>query len=193
MASPREEWASLTERPGYLRLHAFKRPDGARGLAMLPNVLAQKWGAEEFVFTAEVDLSALKTGEKFGLAATGIDGATLEAERTERGVTIRVIQARAKKKDPASVKEKVLASREVKAVKLKLRAEVGAGGICAFSYDPGVQRFIGLGGRVGISEGWWTGAKTGFYCLGADGADMSGGYADIDSVVVGVPKTVEAQ
>ena len=61
---------------------------------------------------------------------------------------------------------------------VRLRAEIKAGGSCAFSYAIN-DEFIRVPAIFQAQPGEWIGAKVGLYCLKITG-EYSGGHADFD-------------
>lgn len=67
--SPRPDFWSLTERPGWLRLHAFSTADGTDSFFLIRNVLSQSYIATPFVLAeTRIDLGSLQPGQEAGIA-----------------------------------------------------------------------------------------------------------------------------
>ena len=82
---PRADKWSLTERPGFLRLHAFK-PLAAGDLSKTGNVLTQRpLGAAHNVATATIDISNMADGQMVGLGFLGNAWAAVGVQQ-EKGV-----------------------------------------------------------------------------------------------------------
>ena len=59
-ANPSPEWASLSARPGWLRLQSAPRPDSVRSVFNLPAVLLQKIPGPEFAVTAKIEVPKVR-------------------------------------------------------------------------------------------------------------------------------------
>ncbi len=68
-ANYREEWFNLTEHPGFLRLKSVPMND--TNLWNVPQVITQKFPAEEFEVVTKVNVKNLSDGDVAGIAATG--------------------------------------------------------------------------------------------------------------------------
>lgn len=71
-ANPRPEWASLTARPGFLRLACVPAPAGDN-LYGAPNLLLQKFPAPAFTVTTRLEPSGRTPGARAGLIVFGYD------------------------------------------------------------------------------------------------------------------------
>ncbi len=78
-ANWRQEWFSLTQNPGHLRVFSIPAPN--ENLYTLSQVLTQKFPAQAFEVTTKMNIGNLKEGDMAGLAATGNDYATLRVSR----------------------------------------------------------------------------------------------------------------
>ena len=75
-------WAFPFPQRGVLRMNSVQNPEGYKNLWDLPNLLLQKFPAEEFTATAKVKLTPRFEGERFGLVVMGLDYSYV-------GVTVR--------------------------------------------------------------------------------------------------------
>jgi beta-xylosidase len=175
-ANFKEEWFSLTERPGWLRLFSVPKPSKAVNLWPVPSFLLQKFPAPEFTVTTKVDFSNLAMGERAGLTIMGTDYSSIVVERTADG--FRLIKAACK---DANTGADAMVEGEVRRLGefALLRVKVASGAVCSFSYSNDGKKFAPLGKPFTAREGMWIGAKVGLYCLSSRGAPESG-YADFD-------------
>ena len=72
-ANPNTIWAFPFPAKGVLRMNSVETPEGYKNLWDLPNLLLQKFPAEEFTVTTKVNLTPRFEGEKFGLVVMGLD------------------------------------------------------------------------------------------------------------------------
>jgi beta-xylosidase len=189
---PRPTWASLTARPGALRLTAQPLDSGGANLTAAPHLLLQKLPAPAFTATARLAPRATATGETFGLVVFGLDYAWVGVRRTATGYAL--VQARAadadrggRERDEAAVPPASLGDGPI-----TLRATVAnPGGDTArvqFAYSVDGQRFVDVGAPFVAREGRWVGAKMGLFALapGEAAADVrtgggrTRGHVDVD-------------
>lgn len=175
-ANPRAEWAFPFPQKGILRMNSVQLPDGYKNLLDLPNLLLQKFPAEEFTLTTKVAITPRFEGERFGLAVMGFDYSYL-------GVVFRqgklyVSQATAKDADKGGAETEsspqLLSSNE-----FYLRVRVESGAICVFSYSLDNKTFTAVGTPFKAREGRWIGAKVGLF-YARPGKFNDAGTADID-------------
>jgi hypothetical protein len=60
-------------RRGVLRMNSVQTPESYKNLWDLPNLILQKFPAEEFTATAKVKLEPRFEGERFALVVMGLD------------------------------------------------------------------------------------------------------------------------
>jgi beta-xylosidase len=170
-ANPAPDWASLSARPGWLRLAA--RPEPRPGnLYDDPALLLQKFPAPAFTVTAKVELAAAADGDAAGLIVFGSDYAWIGVKRVGGApALVRAVRTEAAKGEPQV--ESVLAACADGPV--FLRVQVSAGGKCRFAWSLDGRRFTPAGGVFPATAGRWVGAKVGLFAAGSAGA-----HADCD-------------
>ena len=82
-ANYRDDWISLTDRPGFLSMAAVAADEPAP-LSDHPNLLLQKFPAEQFVVTTRIDAGRLEDGDRVGLAVAGRATAALQVAKKIR-------------------------------------------------------------------------------------------------------------
>lgn len=175
-ANYRDEWYSLTENSGYLRLNSYSVKN--ENLLTVPQVVTQKFPAEEFEVTAKLILSNLVDGDVVGLAATGNDYATIRI--TKNGEELLLIYGERLNADTDGelmVKEK----HSLESDSVLLRMNVSAGAMCDFSFSLDGNDFITVGSNFQAKRLRWVGSSIGLYCFTTN-ATNSGGSVDIDWV-----------
>ena len=175
-ANYKEEWFSLTARPGWLRLCSAPMPGRGVNLWPVPNLLLQKLPASEFTVTTKLDFGDLSMGERAGIIVMGLDYSYLAVERAADGTRL----IRASCADAGNGAEEIVEgeiSRPGEFVWLRLK--VDAGPVCLFCYSNDGKKFTSLGKSFTAREGKWIGAKLGLFCLAPNGASESG-HADFD-------------
>lgn len=169
-ANPGQDWASLTAKPGSLRL--FAQPEPAPGnLYDSPALLLQKFPALEFTATAKLDPSPVG---QTGLIVFGYDYAWI-GFRGGKLLQITVMQA---SEEVGRLTTETIAP-EVPLGPIHLRVTVTDGGKCRFSYSTNGTVFTPLGDEFKANVGRWVGAKVGLFAAGERG------YGDYDSFLVG--------
>lgn len=158
-ANPEARWAFPFPEKGVLRIFSVENPAGHKNLWDLPNLLLQKFPAEEFTATAKVKLQHRFEGERFGLVVMGIDYSLLGITRRDGKMYLAQATARDADKgsaDGASLPQ-LLNSSEV-----YLRVSVAKDAICTFSFSTDGKTFSPVGTPFKAREGRWIGAKVGF-------------------------------
>jgi beta-xylosidase len=163
-ANHRDDWHSLTARPGWLRLfpQASVSP-----LNEQPNLLLQKFPARSFIVETTLQLFALQGGEEAGLVIAGEKTVMfgLQYDGTKNWLVLRTDE----------LFEKI---RIVNTQPVRLRVAVRDGGRFSFSFaDDG--EFISLPGTFQANKGKWIGAKLGLYSIKII-INAPAGHADFD-------------
>jgi beta-xylosidase len=177
-ANYRDEWYSLTENTGCLRLYSY--PVENENLLVVPQVITQKFPAEEFTATAKLNLSNLENGDITGLAAMGNDYATVRIAKINGEF---MLSYAARHNADADGELKVKESHSFESDTVLLTINVSAGAICSFSFSADGNDYITVGSNFQAKRLRWVGSSIALYCFGSgDGA--SGGSVDIDWVRV---------
>lgn len=175
-ANPGAGWAYLFPSRGVLRMNSVQTPEGYKNLWDLPNLLMQKFPAEEFTATAKITLAPRFEGEKFGLVVMGLDYSYIGV--TGKDKKLYVAQSTAKDADKGSPEaENVPFLLNEKT--FYLRVKVSKGAMCSFSYSTDNKAFTNVGTPFKAREGRWIGAKLGFFFI-RNGKFNDAGSADID-------------
>ena len=169
-------WAFPFPKQGVLRMNSVQRPEGYKNLWDLPNLLLQKFPAEEFRATAKVKLDPRFEGERFALVVMGLDYSLIGI--TYRNGKIYVSQATAKDADRGNL-ETESNPVEVPSREIYLRVSVAKDAICTFSFSIDGRTFLSVGTPFKAREGRWIGAKVGFVFT-RPGKFNDAGTADVD-------------
>ena len=173
-ANPVAYWSFLTG--SALRLYSYPLPDSAKNYWDVPNLLLQKFPAEEFTVTIKCSFNPRLTGERTGLIIAGTDYAVLSLTKKADGIQLQYITCEdADKGKPET--EFLLEKPGTGPV--YFRVAVSKGGICRFSYSYDNNGFINAGEKFTAKPGRWTGAKMGIFCTRTVKTNDSG-YADFD-------------
>lgn len=176
-ANQQEAWAYPFPARGVLRMFSVQNPEKYKSLWDLPNLLLQKFPAEEFTATAKVSLTPRFEGEKFGLVVMGLDYSYLGV--TNQNGKLLVSQAIARDVDKGNIETEIAAPLELKEKNFYLRVKIGKGAMCNFSFSADNKNFTNIGVPFKAREGKWIGAKVGFFFT-RPGKFNDAGTADID-------------
>lgn len=175
---------------GFFRLYGHKLSAESPNYWEVPNMLLQKFPAEEFTATAKVKISAKSAGEGtvsglivmgwnysfIGLKKVGdkfelVQGTCIDAEQgtPQQTEILKVI-------DPTRIYEAGLHPNYE--CDIYLRVTVDKGGVCRFAYSFDGKRFTDAGTPFTARQGKWIGAKVGMFSTAPDGVDR--GWIDID-------------
>lgn len=161
---PRADKWSLTERPGSLRLHAFK-PLAPDNLMKAGNTLTQRcFRSAESEVTVELDLSGMTDGGQAGLCHFA---KTHSALGVRQAGTVRTL---------ANVNNgTVVAGPAITAPKIWLRSKWSLDGVSQYSFSIDGKTFTDFGVPYQLSWGNYRGDRIGIYCFN-DQADQ--GWVD---------------
>jgi beta-xylosidase len=183
-ANYKDEWISLTERPGFLRLAAVAS-DKSVPLTDRANLLLQKFPAEQFIVTTKIDASGLAEGDMAGLVVPGRSTASIQVQKTSDGLKVIRTTSDLRKKPgpgqqpPPSEPDREEAAATVAGQNIYLRVAVAPRGKCTFSYSLDGKMFTDLGKTFTAVNDEWIGAKAGVFC-NAPAGKSSAGHADVD-------------
>jgi beta-xylosidase len=197
-ANPRSDWASLTAKPGWLRL---KSVSSTSNLYETGNVLSQKLPAMSFITTARLLFSPKNVGEAAGLALLGQDYGWVGVANGEAG--LRVVQV-VRDRIATGGAEREVASLPARTGPIWLRlsvtpakhtvdpqsaqgwssmlSELTAQATASVSIDG--RSFKQIGGPFRVRQGGWVGAQVGVFARATSDTPAfvapSVGYADFD-------------
>ena len=175
-ANPQATWAFPFPQNGALKMLSVDLPENFDNFWDLPNLLLQKFPAEEFTATAKIKLAPRFDGEKFGLIVMGYDYSYISV--TNKQGKLYVSQSTVKDADKKS-KEVETTDIEITDKTFYLRVKVGKEATCNFSFSANGINFQNVGHDFKAREGKWIGAKVGFFFV-RNGKFNDAGSADID-------------
>ncbi len=169
-------WAMPFPAKGVLRLNSVQLPDNYKSLWDVPNLLLQKFPAEEFTVTTKASFEPRFEGEKFGLVVMGLDYSYIGV--TYKGGKLYVAQAGARDADKGNAEtENVPFALNEKT--FYLRVKVAKDAMCSFSFSTDNKSFTNVGVPFKSREGKWIGAKVGFFFV-HNGKFNDHGTVDLD-------------
>jgi beta-xylosidase len=177
-SNPKGTWAFAHAANGSLRLFSDKIPDTAKNLWDVPNVLQQKFPAEEFITTTKMTFkpNARLENEKAGLAVMGLSYASiaLKSKKDE----LHLVYAVGKDAGSGKFENEKMVTKVTDST-IYFRVRVTAGAKCQFSYSTDGKTFTNVGDVFVAEPGRWKGAKIGLFCTRESQINDSG-YADFD-------------
>ncbi len=163
---PRAEKWSLTERPGFLRLHAFK-PLAANNLLKAGNTLTQRaLRTDANEVTIKLELAGMADGQEAGLCHLARSPSTLGVSQNGTVRTLTFTDAGRSTTGP------VLTAGSV-----WLRSTWGFDGVSQYAYSLDGKTFANFGTPYRLTWGYYRGDRLGIYSYN-NKADA--GYVDVD-------------
>lgn len=177
-ANPQATWSFNDANKGVLKLYTAKIPDGAKNLWDVPNLLLQKFPAEEFTVTTKVNFkpNPKLENERTGLVVMGRSYAAIDI-RSRRDGTYLVYSICNFAENGKEAHEKEIL--KLKSATLHLRVSVSHGAKCQFSYSEDGTKFISVPDEFQAVAGKWIGAKVGLFAS-RDSQTNDSGFAEYD-------------
>lgn len=172
-ANYKNEWYSLTDKKGHMRLYAV---ESKANLCDLPHLLLKKFPAPDFMATMKLEFHAESVGEMAGMVVLGGEYSAVSLVKAEEGYELIQIMGHNTGKEST---EKRVASRKTNTNRLYIRLTVKEGARCCFSCSDDGENFTAFGEKFTTREGIWVGAKVGTFCLKTAEAGGSGSV-DVD-------------
>lgn len=178
----------FTTNMGYARIYGHELSPHFKNFWEVPNLLMQKFPAEEFTATAKLKVSAKDDGQLSGLFIMGWDYSWIGVEK--QGEKFLLKQAVCKDAEQGNLEQvSTLAvlkpSRKFEAGlfpnyerEIYIRVHVGKGAYCRFSYSLDGKKFTEAGALFKARQGKWIGAKVGMFSVTPHGKER--GWVDVD-------------
>jgi beta-xylosidase len=180
-ANPKPTWVFTNSAKGSLRLFS-DRIDSVANLWFAPNVLQQKFPAEEFMVTTKFTFTpnSKLENEKAGLTIMGFSYANLALKSKKDGLYVVYTLGKDADKKKAEVETEIT---KATSNTIYVRVKVTAGAKCTFSYSFDGSNFTNAGNEFTAEVGRWIGAKFGIFCTRQSQINDSG-FADFDWIHV---------
>lgn len=177
-ANPSATWAFANPSKAQLRLYAQQLPGNSKNLWDAPNLLLQKFPAEEFTATTQLTFhpNANLENEKTGLIVMGMAYAYIALESKKDGIYLKYSVNENAEKGNAE-KEQII--KKLSGNTITLRVSVDKNEMCTFSYSENGKDFVKLKETFKALPGKWIGAKVGIFAIQEERTNDSG-YADYD-------------
>lgn len=178
----------FTTNMGYARIYGHELSPHFKNFWEVPNLLMQKFLAEEFTATAKLKVSAKDDGQLSGLIIMGWDYSWIGVEK--QGEKFLLKQAVCKDAEQGNLEQvSTLAvlepSRKFEAGlfpnyerEIYIRVHVDKGAYCRFSYSLDGKKFTEAGTLFKARQGKWIGAKVGMFSVTPHGKER--GWLDVD-------------
>lgn len=178
----------FTTNMGYVRIYGHELSPHFKNFWEVPNLLMQKFPAEEFTATAKLKVSAKDDGQLSGLIIMGWDYSWIGVEK--QGEKFLLKQAVCKDAEQGNLEQvSTLAvlepSRKFEAGlfpnyerEIYIRVHVDNGAYCRFSYSLDGKKFTEAGTLFKARQGKWIGAKVGMFSVTPHGKER--GWLDVD-------------
>lgn len=175
-ANPKLHWAFNNPSNGTLRMNSILKPDSSRNLWDIPNILTQKFPAEEFTATTKFLFTAKTNGEQFGLVVMGMSYAAITVTKKEDGLYVSYIKCNdAEHGKPESVEQ----SQKITGNEIFFRVKVDKDAWCSFSFSHDGKNFTAMSTAFKAVPGKWIGATLGLYCSRTQKINDAG-FAEVD-------------
>ena len=178
----------FTTNMGYARIYGHELSSHFKNFWEVPNLLMQKFPAEEFTATAKLKVSAKDDGQLSGLIVMGWDYSWIGMEK--QGEKFLLKQAICKDAEQGNLEQvSTLAvlepSKKFEAGlfpnferEIYIRVRVGKEAYCRFSYSLDGKKFTEAGTLFKARQGKWIGAKVGMFSVTPHGKER--GWVDVD-------------
>ena len=167
---PRADKWSLTERPGFLRLHAFKQLEPGK-FFKTGNVICQRhFRTDQTTATVKLDLSGMAVGQTAGLVHFngGKTHASINVVRSAGALSMQFNESDNITPGPA-----LPAATKT----LWLRTSAGFDDLCSYSFSTDGRAFTPLGGKFKLTNQGYRGDLVGIYTFNNASDD---GFIDAD-------------
>ncbi|MEO6406860.1 MAG: family 43 glycosylhydrolase, partial [Ferruginibacter sp.] len=181
-ANPKPYWHFLSR--GKLRLYSAQLPDSINNYWNVPNLLMQKFPAEEFMATTKLSFKPRLDGERAGLIVFGTDYAYVSLVKKTDGNYISFSICKAADKGNNEI---ITDAEKIISADIFLRVTVRQNAICEFSYSNDGNNFKPIGEKLKAKPGKWVGAKVGLFCTRTTKTNDAGN-ADVDWFKIEVVK-----
>ncbi len=163
---PRADKWSLSERPGFIRLHAFKTL-GGDNLRKVGNILTQRsFRAQDNVVVVKLELEGMADGQHAGLCHFSVDSSLIGVVQSGN---IRTLEF--------SYKGKQTTGPTIESPTLWLKSTWGLDGLGQFSYSTDGKVFTPFGEPAPLAWGAYRGDRIGLFTYNNKSET---GYVDID-------------
>lgn len=177
-ANPDGTWL-MPSKHGHLTLYTQQVPEAYKNLLDIPNVLTQKFPAEEFMATTKLRLIGNEKveNERAGFAVVGEDYSQLYIKQGDGKQTLHYASC---KNGLTSGRESVTDIADLtEGEYVYLRVKVNKDAVCQWYYSLDGKKYTTIGETFTAQPGKWIGATLGLYAV-RDNKINDSGYAEFD-------------
>jgi len=177
-ANPQPTWLFTDAAKGILKLYTARMPDEAKNLWDVPNLLMQKFPADEFMATTKLLFkpNPKLENEKTGLVVMGRSYAQMSIKSKKDGLYLMYGVCQNADKGKAENEKEII---KLKSASVYFRVKVTTGTKCQFSYSEDGINFSNAGDEFQATAGQWIGAKMGIFAI-RDTQTNDSGIAEYD-------------
>lgn len=178
----------FTTNMGYARIYGHELSPHFKNFWEVPNLLMQKFPAEEFTATAKLKVSAKDDGQLSGLIIMGWDYSWIGVEKQGEKFLLKQVVCKDAEQgnlEQVSTLAVLEPSRKFEAGlfpnyerEIYIRVHVDKGAYCRFSYSLDGKKFTEAGTLFKARQGKWIGAKVGMFSVTPHGKER--GWLDVD-------------
>ncbi|WP_320113316.1 glycoside hydrolase 43 family protein [Draconibacterium orientale] len=161
---------------GFYRLNCIVRPEGEDGLWSIPNLLLQKFPAEEFTATTKITFHARTNNEETGFVVMGEDYQYISLKQINGQLQLRVAKCENARTGGKEIEQH---SETFDSNEIYFRINVKKDALCTYSYSSNGKTFKTVGEAFTAKPGRWIGAKIGYFAL-REGITNDSGTVNID-------------
>ncbi|WP_293308686.1 glycoside hydrolase 43 family protein [Pedobacter sp. UBA5917] len=182
-ANPQPTWLFTDAAKSVLKLYTSKIPDEAKNLWDVPNLLMQKFPADEFIATTKLLFkpNPKLENEKTGLVVMGRSYAEISIKSKKDGLYLFYGTCQNADKGKTENEKEItkLNQTAIGSGTVYFRVKVTAGAKCQFSYSEDGINFSNVGDEFQATAGQWIGAKIGIFAI-RDTQTNDSGIAEYD-------------
>ena len=171
-SNPNDSWLDIQYKSGFLKLKSIPQVS-KNNLWMQPNLLLQKFPAENFTATTMLELYGVEAGDKAGLIVFGLDYSNISIEKDNNGkFKIQVNTCKnAENGNLETIEETLIVDTRKVYFRVEIKAEyrlneINPKAVCNFKYSLNGTDFFQIGKTFEAREGKWVGAKIGLLSIG---------------------------
>ncbi len=183
-----QDFFGFTSDMDFIRIYGHILSENFVNFWEVPNLLLQKFPAEEFTVATKMKVTSKANKQQSGLIVMGCDYSYLAVEKSDDGFLLKQVVCHNAEQGGREVSTKLAtlpASHIFEAGltpnyerDIYLGVEVDKGANCHFSYSLDGENFIPIGRTFIAREGKWIGAKVGIFCTAPYGQER--GWVDVD-------------
>lgn len=181
MANEKEEFYSLSQKKGHLRLYNINDTGVENNILWnYPNVLTQKIVTPSFLAKIALDISNMKKGDLSGVVMLGGEYSYLAIQKDENNTYLRYVVS--KEKGDTQIETEIWKQKiDITNGKLEIHILFNENGTAKFAAFSKNDQLCPFTTAFSLDKGTWVGAKIGLFAINS-GIQSLGGYTDFDFI-----------